>query len=127
MPIGKNCIAKVPSKIAFLLNIENWKLYTGHSFRRTGATFLADAGADRGILKRAGRWESDSFAEGYVTESIYSKVAISNLNYEGSSKFIHQSIKSESVSIENHVFAENSGKVHVMNFSTGFLNKKSCS
>lgn len=49
------------------------KAYTGHSFRRTSATLLADSGADITTLKRHGAWESTSVAEGYIENSVQSK------------------------------------------------------
>jgi integrase len=75
--IGKNTISSFPKIIAEALNLENKDGYTGHCFRRTGATLLADGGADKIVLKRAGRWKSDTVCEGYVEESIDSKLQIS--------------------------------------------------
>ncbi len=43
--------------------------YTGHCWRRSSATILADAGGDKLLLKRHGRWTSDSVAEGYIDGS----------------------------------------------------------
>ena len=57
----------------------NPKEYTGHSFRRTSATLLADAGADLLTLKRHGGWRSSTAAEGYVQDSITSKRKIGEL------------------------------------------------
>ncbi|KAJ8914344.1 hypothetical protein NQ315_011332 [Exocentrus adspersus] len=39
-------------------------LYTGHCFRRTSASLLADSGASIDVLKRHGGWKSASVAEG---------------------------------------------------------------
>lgn len=71
--IGKNKIAKVPQEIAQLLKLENPELYTGHCFRRTSATLLADFGANITTLKRHGGWKSDTVAEGYIADSIQNK------------------------------------------------------
>ena len=49
-----------------------------HSFRRTGATILANGGVNRLILKRAGRWQSDTVAEGYLVQTQSSKNKISD-------------------------------------------------
>ena len=43
--------------------------YTGHAFRRSAATNLADAGVSFVNLKRHGQWKSDSVAEGYIANS----------------------------------------------------------
>ena len=53
-PVGRNIFAKIPSDIATFLNLENAKNYSGHSFRRTSATLLANSGVDVLALKRHG-------------------------------------------------------------------------
>jgi integrase len=68
-PIGKNTIATIPQMIAKFLGLTDPKLYTGHSFRVSSATVLADEGASSITLKRHGRWTSDSIAEGYLRDS----------------------------------------------------------
>ncbi|XP_043481889.1 uncharacterized protein LOC122510983 isoform X2 [Leptopilina heterotoma] len=77
--IGKNKIAKVPQKIAQFLKLEDYKNYTGHSFRRSSATILVDAGANMTTLRRLGGWKSDAVAQGYIEESMYNKTEISNM------------------------------------------------
>jgi hypothetical protein len=64
--VGINTIGGVPKKIADFLNLPNSSNYTGHCFRRTSATLLADAGADITVLKRHGGWRSNTVAEGYI-------------------------------------------------------------
>lgn len=71
--IGINKLGSMPTKIAEWLNLSEPKLYTGHSFRRTSATLLADAGASITTLKRHGGWRSAQTAEGYVEDSINNK------------------------------------------------------
>ncbi|KAB0801957.1 hypothetical protein PPYR_04143 [Photinus pyralis] len=63
-PIGINTFGQIPRKIAKYLNLPNADQFTGHSFRRTSATILADSGADIRTLKRHGDWKSDAVAEG---------------------------------------------------------------
>lgn len=65
-PIGKNTIAAMPRKIAEWLDLSDPASYTGHSFRRTSTTILADAGATIGTIKRHGRWKSTKVAEGKI-------------------------------------------------------------
>lgn len=77
-PIGINTFGKIPSQIASYLKLLNPHEYTGHSFRRSSTTILADAGADVLELKRHGGWKSSTVAESYVEESVQHKVAISN-------------------------------------------------
>ncbi|KAJ3665911.1 hypothetical protein Zmor_001375 [Zophobas morio] len=75
-PVGINSLSKTPSVVADFLKLPEAELYTGHSIRRTSATLLSNAGADLGMLKRHGRWKSTSVAQGYVEESISSKMII---------------------------------------------------
>lgn len=77
-PVGRNIFAKIPSEIAKYLNLPNAGKYTGHSFRRTSATLLANSGADVLQLKRAGGWKSSTVAESYVAESVANKIEVAN-------------------------------------------------
>lgn len=76
--IGKNKFANMPRQIATYLNLPNMDLYTGHSFRRTSATLLADSGASISTLKRHGGWKSSTVAEGYVEDSVENKTKITS-------------------------------------------------
>jgi integrase len=71
--VGINTMGKITSKIAQFLKIQDPQCYTGHAFRRTSATFLANAGVDVLGLKRHGGWKSSAVAEGYVEDSIQNK------------------------------------------------------
>lgn len=91
-PVGKNTISKIPCQIAKYLELPNSTSYTGHCFRRSSATMLANSGIDILSLKRHGGWKSSNIAEGYVDSSIYSKNQIAskifkknNLNMQRSS------------------------------------------
>lgn len=75
-PIGKNTFGQLPKKIATFLQLPEPSLYTGHCFRRTSASLLADSGANVDVLKRHGGWKSSSVAEGYVESSINNKKMI---------------------------------------------------
>lgn len=76
--VGINTIGSVPTKIAQFLNLQNPASYTGHCFRRTSATLLADAGGDIVSLKRHGGWKSTSVAEGYLEDSIQNKLQVAS-------------------------------------------------
>lgn len=77
-PVGRNKFLNTPKQIAIFLNLDNPENYTGHSFRRTSATLLANSGADLLTLKRHGGWRSSSVVEGYIEESISNKRKISH-------------------------------------------------
>lgn len=74
--VGINSFSKFPQKIARFLDLPEPTMYTGHCFRRTSASFLADSGVDIRVLKRHGGWRSDSTAEGYVEDSLQNKIRI---------------------------------------------------
>lgn len=77
-PVGINQFSKIPTLIARYLQLLNPECYTGHSFRRTSATFLVGAGADILSLKRHGGWRSSSVAEGYLEDCMEGKIQVSN-------------------------------------------------
>lgn len=76
-PIGVNSLGKFPQMMADFLQLEG--NFTGHAFRRSSATILADRGANLVQLKRLGRWRSSSVAEAYVDRSKKSKSEASML------------------------------------------------
>jgi hypothetical protein len=71
--VGINTIGKTPEDIALFLNLENPEKYTGHSFRQSSASWLADSGTDKDTIMRHGGWKSLTVAEGYIETSIESK------------------------------------------------------
>ncbi|KAJ3653491.1 hypothetical protein Zmor_012740 [Zophobas morio] len=72
----RDTFGKIPRKIATFLKLENPAKYTGHSFRRSSATLLVNAGGDITSLKRHGGWESTKVAESYIQESFGERVKI---------------------------------------------------
>jgi len=65
---GKTNLGKFAKETAEDLGLEPAK-YSNHSWRRSGATNLADSGCSRTNLKRHGQWTSDAVAEGYIANS----------------------------------------------------------
>ena len=55
--------------MAKLLDKQDWNKYTGHCWRRTSATCLADEGITEVALKRAGHWTSAKTAMQYINSS----------------------------------------------------------
>lgn len=74
--MGINTIAKLPRMIAEHLKLPSPEQYTGHCFRRSSASLLADSGVDISVLKRHGGWKSSTVAEGYVENSLQQKKSI---------------------------------------------------
>lgn len=127
--VGINTIGSVPSSIAKFLQLPNAMAYTGHCFRRTSATLLADAGADMSCLKRHGGWRSSSVAEGYIEDSLENKIKISNkisnceVEIPSTSASTAQSTvtKNTNDSTENHILNK------TLDISTRGINIGSCS
>lgn len=76
--IGINKFTKMGKDIAAFLKLPNPEQYSGHSFRRSSATILVDAGGDITALKRHGGWKSTAVAEGYIDESVKNKTNTAN-------------------------------------------------
>lgn len=64
--IGSNMIRQMPKKIAESLGLPSPETYTGHAFRRSSTTVLADQGADIETLKRHGVWKSANVPRGKI-------------------------------------------------------------
>lgn len=71
--VGVNTFGKLPCTVAQFLGLPNAEEYTGHCFRRSSVSFLADSGADISNIKRHGGWKSTKVAEGYIENSIQNK------------------------------------------------------
>ena len=69
---GKNWFGDLPRKIATFLGIPA-EGFTGHTIRRTSASWMANTGMTREDMKRAGRWKSDAVVEGYIDRSVEMK------------------------------------------------------
>ncbi|KAJ8983558.1 hypothetical protein NQ317_006603 [Molorchus minor] len=62
-PVGINIFGKMPTDIARFLKLPNSELYTGHCFRRTSVSLLADSGANLCTIKRHGGWKKEDSLE----------------------------------------------------------------
>lgn len=85
-PIGINTIAQVPRVIAEFLELPNPEQYTGHCFRRSSASQLANSGGDLITIKKHGGWKSSAVAEGYIEASIGKKTEVAELLRRASPK-----------------------------------------
>ncbi|XP_037039723.1 uncharacterized protein LOC119077677 [Bradysia coprophila] len=84
-PIGINTFGGYPKAIAVFLNLQSPSEYTGHCFRRSAASRLAEAGTPLIDIKRHCGWESDRVAEGYIVRSENNKRKLAN-NIMGANK-----------------------------------------
>jgi integrase len=99
--IGMNTVAKVPKDIAEFLKLPEPQLYTGHCFRRTSATLLANAGGDLTQIKRHGGWKSSTVAEGYIEDAITNKIDTSKKILGHSTSTVVECKKKEEHHIES--------------------------
>ncbi|KAJ8976506.1 hypothetical protein NQ317_005464 [Molorchus minor] len=74
--VGKNMFGQIPFKIATYLKLPNAREYTGHCFRRSSATLLADAPENITNIKRHAGWKSTAVAESYIEGSVANKLKI---------------------------------------------------
>ncbi|XP_062558992.1 uncharacterized protein LOC134223803 isoform X2 [Armigeres subalbatus] len=62
--IGINTIAQMPKQIAEILKLPSPQAYTGHCFRRSSASLLADSGVDISVVKLHGGTRHNSYEMG---------------------------------------------------------------
>lgn len=78
-PIGINTISKMPKLIAIFLKLPNPELFSGHCFRRSSASHIANQGGDLITLKHHGGWKSSTVAEGYIDTSMKRKIEVAQM------------------------------------------------
>ncbi|KAJ8912040.1 hypothetical protein NQ315_000533 [Exocentrus adspersus] len=108
--IGINTIGKIPSEIAAYLGLPNPERYTGHSFRRSSATFLTDSGEEITNIKRLGGWKSTSVAESHIEESEKQRENLSNKILTNPSTSFNRQVSTEistEKSIDNQTTLQN--------------------
>jgi integrase len=69
-PMGYNYLGKIPKDVAEVLELDNPKSFTGHSFRRSSATHAADEGASSVEMRRYYNWKDDTIANKYIEETL---------------------------------------------------------
>lgn len=104
--VGIHTIGAMPRKIAEYLKLPNPEKFTGHCFRRTSATLLANAGVDSSILKRHGGWKSSAIAEKYVEDALEGKTKIARM-IQGGENFVQVLQQNKNTEINTIVSDEN--------------------
>lgn len=122
--IGINKFTQMGKDIAKFLKLPNPGKYSGHSFRRSAATILVDAGGDITALKRHGGWKSTAVAEGYVDESMKNKMdTASKISKSIESSRYQQQIASTSTSTNHQHIAYTSNHQQIASASTSTTNQ----
>jgi hypothetical protein len=99
-PYGHNSISNFPQKIASYLKLSNVTTFTGHCFRRTAATLLADNGGDVLQLKTLGGWKSSGVAESYVNHSLDGQLKIAKMLFKKVKNHPSSSLPGPSTSVQ---------------------------
>ncbi|XP_031350101.1 uncharacterized protein LOC116175885 [Photinus pyralis] len=123
-PVGVHKVGGVPSVVAKFLNLTNASSYTGHSFRRTSASLLANAGGSMTDIMRHGGWRSASVAEGYVEESEMTKVNVATKILGGAGPSSHRKEIEERHQMSGQLFIKNNVDC-VININNYYANKHS--
>ena len=63
--------------VAFKNIVPDVSAIATHSLRGSGATAAANAGVPDRLFKRHGRWASESAKDGYVQDSLSSRLSVS--------------------------------------------------
>lgn len=121
-PVGVHKIASVPSIVAKFLNLEKPELYTGHCFRRTSATVLANSGASMEGLKRHGGWRSSSVVEGYIDESECTKIEVAEKIFGHANKNVVAAHSNSSLEVP----AEHLKDIPAEGSGISLINNKNC-
>lgn len=69
--IGKETAAKYGKRIAHLLHLSEPNTYTGHTWRRTSITFMANSGLSLAQIKSVSGHKSDTVVQGYIDKSMH--------------------------------------------------------
>lgn len=100
-PVGINTFGKMPSVIAEFLGLPEPKQFTGHCFRRSSASLLAESGANITQIKKHGGWKSTKVAEGYIDQSIAHKKAIAEKILPTTNSIIARDLEKSVISFED--------------------------
>ena len=72
-PLGKNYLADISKEAAKFLGLPSPELYTSHTWRRTGATLLAEQEVSTEALRQYGGWKNASTAQIYIESTAKNK------------------------------------------------------
>jgi len=76
--MGIHVLSKIPIDIAKFLELLNPEFYTGHAFRRSTASAMAESGASSILMRTHFNWKSEATAMKYVESTDAQKLKISD-------------------------------------------------
>jgi integrase len=103
--VGINKIRLYSKDLAKKIGRIDFNKFSSHTFRRSGATQLANNDISGSLLKKAGRWSSESIANSYVDNSDSTKKKIAN-SFKENVKVETGKNKDVKVEIEENVKVE---------------------
>ncbi|XP_045479462.1 uncharacterized protein LOC123684303 isoform X2 [Harmonia axyridis] len=103
--VGRGTIGSWPARIAKYLGLEDSQVYTGHSFRRTSATLIANKGVDILSFKPHTGLKSSEVAGSYVEDSL--------TKIEFAEEVLHDSALTDARSVSVHFDPDTCAKVSV--------------
>jgi hypothetical protein len=71
-------MSKYTQQLAKAIGLTNWKTYTSHSIRRSGATYLANHNLNPLLLRKAGRWSTEKTCSIYIDNCMATKKNIAD-------------------------------------------------
>lgn len=114
-PMGVRTLGLVPAAVAKFLGVNG--NYTGHCFRRSCATILAENGATSTQLKTLMNWKGDNTALNYIDNTQSSRVQMSSLISGSSTEYMQASAKPHGDRVQNAPHFENTSFTNcVFNF-----------
>jgi len=86
-PMGIHVLSKIPMEIAKFLGLSNKESYTGHAFRRSTASAMAESGATTSLMRTHFNWKSEATAMKYIESSDTQKLKVADF-IQGNNKCI---------------------------------------
>jgi len=101
-------------EIAKKLGLKDWKIYKGHSFRRSMASILAETGISLLELKQHGRWKSDRVAQGYIDDSDYAALNRAKLFNFDENDYIYIRRRNNKRKLSIEIFSQIDEETHII-------------
>ena len=99
-----DALGNFPRRIAAFLGKKNADSYTGHCFRRTAATNLAENGASAALMNKLARWNATGMADYYTANT-------EMIRKEGAEKFLKKTTDAYESTVSSNVSCHSSSDI----------------
>jgi len=123
-PMGIHILGKIPIEIAKYLQLPNSESYTGHAFRRSTASAMAESGASTALMRTHFNWKSESTSMKYIESTDTQKLKISDF-IQGNNKSISTNEIPKDTSVKNFHFNIQNCHNFVLNMGSELDNNNS--